>query len=851
MTKPSNKFIPGITLRSLVASILSMLVAGMLVQYLEVILSAGAPAEQVLPVPAMIVIFILILFVGIFYSLTKVRLLTKQEMLCITFSMLLSIPMMTQGTWHRFVGLISVPLRKAQFQYMDAYSDKFYPRGKNLLKNTLEKDKLTTVQGSLQWNDVEYEEGKTTELPQLTNLKAKDFSSISIVVKRKDEERGMDFYPTEPHLLSFLINLKDSSPETRFICRVYEDDSDRYKEIITKTKADDITFLHRKGFVRAGIYDLSFSEDVKDNVRIEIGIEGRGTLSLVDPQFYSVAALQQVFTGKKVVGEKEYNLLTENQRRNLIMKPDNMWSLTGAAYLLSGYIPYKQWVTPAITWSSIMFFIVASFFAVNVIMRKQWAENERYPFPNARIPMAMIGGNDDQYGAFPAVWKNKFMWIGFAVSLLWGLMKGWNFYNPHVPDMNIDIALGPYFSDPGWNGMWNINFTVCAFLLSITIFFELNVLISMVIGYFIYRACLWGGGVTGVEVYSGFPWRYHQAMGAYLGYFFVVIFFTRKYLFRVFKNAIKDNTKDPEDIMSNRSALILLLVCFAGAIGWAKYINVSVMAIFIYFTFLVILGFVCAKFRAECGVASGYFTPYNAMILLTSMGGIITFGGSGILTTLLCSGFLTVTVFFLIPGAQIELIQMGRKMKVCPRHIAYTCLLGLFGGIIIGGWVFLSNAYAIGGDNIRFQWGFNGLAWFFNSFNTDLAKATTEMTRSAHGSAEVAASTNYGTRVIFAFGGISVILTVLRQFFSGFWFHPIGFILGSSHMMDGVWGSVFVAWVIRSLVLAFGGATCVKNKLQPFFVGMFAASIIVLSFFYIVGVHMRSIGVENIYGVLP
>jgi hypothetical protein len=822
----------------------------MLVQYLEVILCTGdAPAEQVLPVPAMIVLFVIILFGGIFYSLTKIRLLTKQELVCITFAMLLSIPMMTQGTWHRVVGLISVPLRKSQFQYMDAYSDKLYPRGNNLLKDALTKDKII-VQGDIEWNNVEYEDGKTAELPQLINLQAKDFSSISIIVAQKDQTRKNDFYPTEPHLLSILMQLEGSSPETKVICRVYEDDSERYKEIISKTKANNITFLHRKGFVRAGIYDLSFSENVKDNIRIEFGLIGRGRLSLTDPQFYSVAALQHVFTGKKIIGEDEYNSLTENQRHNLIMKPNNMWSPKGVTYLLSGYIPYKQWITPAITWSSILFFITAGFFAINIIMRKQWAENERYPFPNAKIPFALIGCDDDKDGRLPSVWTNKYMWIGFCIALLWGLIKGWNFYNPKVPNMNIDIDLAPYFTDPGWNGMWNIKFTVCAFLLAITIFFELNVLISLVIGFFLYRACLWGGEVTGIKVYSEFPWRYHQALGAYLGYFFVVLFFTRKYLFRVIKSAIKDKDKSEEDIMSNRSALILLAGCFIGSLCWARYIEVSLLSIFVYFTFLLILGFVCAKLRAECGLVSGYFTPYNAMLLLTAMGGIMTFGSSGILTTLLCSGFLTVTVFFLIPGAQLELIQLGRKMKIQPRHITYTCLLGLFGGIFIGGWIFLSNAYALGGDNIRYQWSFNSLSWFFNSFNTDMAKATTEMTKTVHETG-ITDNIDYGTRTIFAFGGISIILTILRQFFSGFWFHPIGFILGSSHMMENVWGSVLTAWIIRSSVLTFGGATCVKKKLLPFFVGVFVSSILVLVIFYIVGTYMRAIGVENIYGVLP
>ena len=86
----------------------------MYTQYSEVILAEGnAIAETALPVPALSVLLLLILLGAVFFAIAKVRLLTRAEMVCVFFSMLFAVPLMTQGMWHRFLGLISAPPRTA------------------------------------------------------------------------------------------------------------------------------------------------------------------------------------------------------------------------------------------------------------------------------------------------------------------------------------------------------------------------------------------------------------------------------------------------------------------------------------------------------------------------------------------------------------------------------------------------------------------------------------------------------------------------------------------------------------------------------------------------------------------
>jgi hypothetical protein len=381
--------------------------------------------------------------------------------------------------------------------------------------------------------------------------------------------------------------------------------------------------------------------------------------------------------------------------------------------------------------------------------------------------------------------------------------------------------------------MFKVPFEFSLFICSIAIFFELNVLLSIVVGYWLVRSIYFFGHVTTIDLNSGFPWFEEQSIGAYIGYFIVVIALSRKYIWGIVRDAFKGTAREPGDAFSARVALALFVLCHAGVVGWALYTGSSVISMLLMFCFLVLVGFVAAKYRAECGSPFGYFSPYNSMLFVAACGGMAVFGTSGMLVSLILSGFLTVTVFYLIPGMQFEIIQIGKRMRIQPRHIVYTCLLGLLGGLFIGGWVFLSNAYTYGGDNIKFQWAFNGLDWFMNGFRSTLTGATADWIRA--GAGNTVETANWGQRTMVGMGVLMVILTVLRQFFAGFWFHPLGLLLGTTHLNDGAnWGTLLVAWAIRSLVLKIGGAQAVRSKLQPFFIGAFVGCLLSIAAFSVI-----------------
>ena len=76
-------------------------------------------------------------------------------------------------------------------------------------------------------------------------------------------------------------------------------------------------------------------------------------------------------------------------------------------------------------------------------------------------------------------------------------------------------------------------------------------------------------------------------------------------------------------------------------------------------------------------------------------------------------------------------------------------------------------------------------------------------------------------------GGLVMgLLMMARQRFIWWPFHPIGFVVSMGRIMDGIWATIFLAWIFKVVVLKYGGPGLYR-KTQPFFLGMALGQIVV------------------------
>ena len=816
--------------------------------------------------------FLILLFLSVLLLRTaRFELLTRADLLCVLFVGLLAAPLMSVGFWRFLIPSVATFPRGEDFFYLDTVNPKLWPHGPNLTEGILEEEQNPRLEarGRVHWETLALADGGKEPVPVIEHTAERAESTLRVGIPLARGTKGM-LIPGESYLLSVLSRAENLGLQSFYYCRVYYDESAEFDvEVFTTAKEAEISFIQKEGFRRAGVYGLVLPRTLERGLVIEFGLKGSGRVAFQDLQLVNTEALESAYLGRAVISQEDFRRMTERDAAGLLVRPDDLFSLAGLGYLVSAYIPWGDWWQPLLAWGSYLALILAGTFAVAVIMRREWIESQRFPLPLAQIPLFFLadkgaegkprsvveekGGGEARretptttpYRRRPrllvAGWFNRSMWAGFAVTFVWCALRGWHDFNIAVPDLAIDVRLQPYISDPTFGHMWSpVSFKVLAVFLGAAVFLELNVLMSLIIGYFLFRAQFWLGEVYGLTYQRGYPYVEHQQLTAYVVYALLLLFFSRKYLLTVLRAAISGEERRG-DLFSPRGALLLLIISAVGMGFWAHWVEMPVGGMLILYATLLSVGFVAMKLRAECGVPSYAFFPTAIVLIVGVAGGMEVFSAQGTMFAVFVSVILGAHAFFLIPGLQLEFLELGRIFRLKRRIIILVNVMAVSGGFFIGGWFFLSGAYA------------KGIEWFpdrgdfrdilhesrnFNLIHADALRNMEEQKRDPGEEERVSSDVGLGTWVSLYAGGMTALVAGLRYIFAGFWFHPIGIIVGPMPVMNHIWGSLLVAWLVRLAVLKLGGAAAVREKLLPFFAGVFLAVVMAKALFFVINLHL-------------
>src|SRR4051812_44204892 len=76
-------------------------------------------------------------------------------------------------------------------------------------------------------------------------------------------------------------------------------------------------------------------------------------------------------------------------------------------------VPWSAWMQPALTWGILVAALSGALLCMAVIVRRQWVENERLPFPIAQVYLSLIEP-PPRGKAFNALFRARGFWIAFA-----------------------------------------------------------------------------------------------------------------------------------------------------------------------------------------------------------------------------------------------------------------------------------------------------------------------------------------------------------------------------------------------------------------------------------------------------
>jgi hypothetical protein len=486
-----------------------------------------------------------------------------------------------------------------------------------------------------------------------------------------------------------------------------------------------------------------------------------------------------------------------------------------------GVVPWDVWVMPLFWWFTMIAAAFVTMACVATILRKQWVENERLVFPAMAPLMEMAGRPGDGQTWLPRFTQSRLFWIGFAIAFG---MIAWNCINYFLPGF-------PRF--PIYRGRWywiDRQFPpIRGFLGIFTIFFSyfasLDVLLSIWLFDFIF--IIEGGWLNQMGYRATSPYYYRgaysmQTRGAFVVLGLSAFWSARRHLWDVLMKAIgrDDNVDDSREFMSYRSAVVgvaggmLYMYVWCVSIGFdAVYAALMIPAVLFCYASM-------AKILADTGIPYAS-VPTNGWGLIAMWLGdkgqspstLVAYRFSSILLGHFKGLFLPALVH---AGKVADGSRTDRRQVMAAMSLSFVVSFCFCVVMIL-------------------HLGYRDGAYNFNSWEITRAaeRAFANTVSDIKSPGDPFFVKNPEETGFFALGmGLMAGLIYLRHTFTWWPIHPVGLAISGSYLARRTGFTVFVAWLIKLVMLKVGGPALYR-KSRPLFVGLLVG--------YVLGVALSSI----------
>lgn len=524
-------------------------------------------------------------------------------------------------------------------------------------------------------------------------------------------------------------------------------------------------------------------------------------------------------------------------------RPDAPWP-DQAAYLwyVVWHVPWLQWARPLAWWSIFVAGAYVLFYSLSYLVLPFWVEREKLIFPLAKLPEALLPESDGSNNVLPTIMTTPVFWLGFIISfsiLLWnggfvrdsfaGLMP----ITLGMPTWTFgQLAAGTMFEHvaPSIGFLFLFTAMGLAFLLptemsfSVWFYFLMSKLLLLIFAM--------SGYYRSGDDPSNFLWKSSAVTSMAGGGLLMFSSVTLLYCLKQFGWLMRSR--------SWKERLLYGLPVF-GLFGsglvltvWLSWCGLDpwwALGLVILIT-LMTLGLM--RIVAESGLYwfQCNFGPFHLFDML-GMGRLVSAASFAIMLPIYSTLFLDHKCFLapnMLNAAKLREDVGGSRVKF---HV--TLWVSLTVSILCSIAMSLVMAYHRGAN--RMHW------WFYSRAQMWILDAARDM-------GNTIPHTHTRNLLWLAGGAAWVALTAyVRQ--SAFWFpHPLGFIMLVNPLMNQLWFSFFLAWVIKKIALRYGGKMT-SDVLRNAFIGLILGELMAICFFvirmFIVGEYPKLITL-NRYG---
>jgi hypothetical protein len=204
--------------------------------------------------------------------------------------------------------------------------------------------------------------------------------------------------------------------------------------------------------------------------------------------------------------------------------------------------------------------------------------------------------------------RNRLMWIGFALAGGLDLMNGLSYlfpYLPHLVYQGADMDIGPSITQHPWNAIGSLRLDFYPFMLGIAFLLPQDLIFSTWFFYLLGKGQAVLGSAFGLtELSPLFPYYGMQSAGAVVVLGLVALWEARSYLGQVWRRALHQPSEldDTSEAMTYRTAVFGFLLTFLWVAGFAVWLGMEPWLILPYFLIFFLVSLTVARLRADTGI---------------------------------------------------------------------------------------------------------------------------------------------------------------------------------------------------------------------------------------------------------
>ena len=483
-------------------------------------------------------------------------------------------------------------------------------------------------------------------------------------------------------------------------------------------------------------------------------------------------------------------------------------------------IPWGTWIKPLILWLPFLLALYIVMIALVVIFRKQWVEKECLNFPLTKLVGEMVNNK--------LFFKERLLWLGFSVPFVVGSFRALHNYFPVFPY----IELYRWF--PAFRGTINFPLWFSFAMTGFAYFINLNLCFS--IWFFILLRYVLQGwfNITGIrlneilDIYSqkgGGPIFSHVQFGALLVLVGFMFWTARAHLKEVWYKAVRNDSKidDSGEILSYRGAVLSIGLGLLVMVLWLRFTGLSfwLATLFLLLALFVFLGI--TRIVIEGGVAIARTPMLASTAIISGIGSSI---GPEQITSLGLTQIYhgDIRTFVMASAAHNAKLFEGRKNL---RPLFWIFLLAIIITLVGSIGTTLILAYRHGAINAN--------QWFFIDGPRGIYNYVAEKIKHPTGPFIP------GLWLTLLGGGLMWFLSFMHYRFLWWPLHPLGLPICGVALTRYLWFSFFIAWLIKGMVLRYGGSK-LYLKSQTIFLGFILGQFFTAGFWLIIDFFTKQVG---------